>query len=81
MNANYILVCCDADGQEVFVRRDGKTRYQFYTKSTAVKAMEKAIDCISSVECTKLFRRHRSGGYRWVATRFRGGEHLTAWGE
>lgn len=81
MNANYILVCCDADGQEVFVCRDGKTRYKFYTQTTAVKAMEKAIDCINGVEYTKLFRRHRSGGYRWVATRFRDGSHLTAWGE
>lgn len=74
-NANYILVCLDADGEEVSVR------YKFYIRKTAVKAMEKAFECISKVQCTKLYRRHRSGGYRWVATRFRGGAGLAAWGE
>lgn len=81
LNANYILVCCDGDGREVFVRRDGKTRYQFYSCKTATVAMRKALECISGVQCTKLYRRHRTGGYRWVATRFRDGAHLSTWGE
>lgn len=80
-NANYILVCLDADGKEVFVGGVNNVRYKFYIRKTAVTAMEKALECISRVQCTKLYRRHRSGGYRWVATRFRDGSHLSAWGE
>lgn len=81
MHANYILACYDADGKELFVCCDGKTRYQFFMRKTAVKALEKAIEYISGVHCAKLYRRRRAGGYRWVATRFRGGAHLYAWGE
>lgn len=81
MCTNYILVICEADGTELCVRRDGKTRYQFYAKRTAVLAMEKAVECISAAQCAKLYRRRRSGGYRWVATCFRGGAHLSSWGE
>ena len=81
MNANYILVCLDVDGKEVFALRDGKTRYQFYSRENATIAMRKALECISGVECTKLYRRHRAGVYRWVATRFRDGTHLSTWGE
>ena len=80
-NANYILVCLDADGKEVFVGGVNNVRYKFYIRKTAVKAMEKAIECIGKVQCAKLYRRHRCGGYRWVATRFRDGSHLSAWGE
>lgn len=81
MCANYILACYNADGKELFVRSDGKTRYQFYSRRNAVIAMGKAIECINGVACTKLYRRHRAGGYSWAATRFRDGAHLSAWGE
>ena len=80
-NANYILVCLDADGKEVFVVGVKNVRNKFYIRKTAVYAMEKAIECIGKVQCAKLYRRHRCGGYRWVATRFRDGSHLSAWGE
>ena len=80
-NANYILVCLDADGKEVFVGGVNNVRYKFYIRETAVKAMEKALECIGKVQSVKLYRRRRTGGYRWVATRFRGGAHLATWGE
>lgn len=81
-NANYILVCYDVDGNEVFVRGGSEpARYHFYTRKMAVKALGKAIECLSVVQCAKIYRRRRSGGYSWVATRVRGGAHFAAWGE
>lgn len=80
-NANYILVRLDYDGNELFAKAGGKTRFQFFSRATAVKAMEMAIECNPDVHYTKLYRRHRAGGYRWVASRFRDGSHLSAWGE
>lgn len=65
MCTNYELVCYDADGHEVF-------RYHFYTRKMALKALKGATECDSVVQCAKLFCRRRAGGYRWVATRFRG---------
>ena len=62
MHANYLLACYDADGKELFVCCDGKTRYQFFMRKTAVKALEKAIECIPTVQCAKLYRRRRAGG-------------------
>lgn len=81
MTANYILVCFDADGHEKFVCNNGKRRYSFSTKETAVTAIENVTEYVSAVQCVKLYRRRRAGGYRWTATRFRGGAHLTSWGE
>lgn len=81
MLTNYVLVCYDADGHEVFVHGADVCRYHFYTRKMALKALKGATECDSAVQCAKLYCRRRAGGYRWVATRFRGGVHLTAWGE
>jgi hypothetical protein len=81
MNANYILVRLDYEGNELFAKAGGKTRFQFFSRVSAVKAMEMAIECNPEVHYTKLYRRRREGGYRWVASRVRDGLHLTVWGE
>lgn len=81
MLTNYVIVCYDADLHEIFVCDNGKRRYHFFTRGTAVTAIENITEYVSAVQCVKLYRRRRAGGYRWVATRFRGGAHLSAWGE
>lgn len=81
MYANYVIVCYDADGHEIFVRDNGKRRCHFFTRETAVTALDNIIEYVSSVQCAKLYRRRRTGGYSGIATCFRGGAHLTSWGE
>lgn len=81
MFPNYVIVCYNADGHEIFVCDNGKRRYHFFTRETAVTAIENVTEYVSAVQCVKLYRRRRAGGYRWVATRFRGGAYLAAWGE
>lgn len=81
MIANYIIACYDADGHEIFVCDNGKRRYHYFTLETSITAIKNIIEYVSAVQCVKLYRRRRSGGYRWVATCFRGGAHLSAWGE
>ena len=81
MLTNYVIVCYDVDGNEIFVRDNGKRRYHYFTRETAVTAIENITEYVSAVQCAKLYRRRRSGGYRWIATYFRGGAHLTSWGE
>lgn len=76
MSKNYILIRYDFEGREI-----GCARFEFYSFSTAIRAMEIATTMSEIVHCVKLFRRRRSGGYRWIATYFRGGAHLTSWGE
>lgn len=78
---NYILVCYDAEGNEIFVCDNGKRRYHYFTRETAMTAIKNVIEYVSAVQCAKLYRRRRTGGYRWVATWFPGGAHLTSWGE
>lgn len=82
MNANYVLIRYDADGREI-ERNDesGSKRFEFYSLTFAMRSMEIATNISNGSQCAKLYRRRRAGGYRWVATRFRGGAHLTAWGE
>lgn len=81
MIANYILVCYNADGHEMFVCDNGKRRYHFFTRETAVTAIENITEYVSAVQCAKIYRHRRTGGYHWIATYFRGGAHLTSWGE
>lgn len=82
MLKNYILIRYDSDGREI-ERNDkrGSARFEFYSLYFASRAMGIAATMSERVYCVKLFRRRRAGGYRWVATRFRGGAHLSAWGE
>lgn len=82
MNANYVLIRYDAEGREI-ERNDesGIKRFEFYSRAFAMRSMEIATSISNGTHCAKLYRRRRSGGYRWVATCFRGGAHLTAWGE
>jgi hypothetical protein len=82
MKANYVLIRYDADGREI-ERNDesGIKRFEFYSLTFAMRSMEIATSISKGTQCAKLYRRRRAGGYRWVATRFRGGAHLTAWGE
>lgn len=82
MKANYVLVLYDGDGREI-ERHDesGRKRFEFYSLAFAMRAMEIATSKCKGTQCAKLYRRRRAGGYRWVATRFYGGAHLTAWGE
>ena len=82
MLKNYILIRYDSDGREI-ERNDGSggARFEFYSFSIAIRAMEIANTMSERTQCVKLFRRRRSGGYRWIATCFRGGAHLTSWGE
>ena len=82
MLKNYILIRYDADGREI-ERNDkiGSSRFEFYSFPVAIRAMEIATTMSDMTNCVKLFRRRRTGGYRWIATRFRGGAHLTSWGE
>lgn len=82
MNANYVLIRYDANGREI-ERNDesGAKRFEFYSHTFAMRSMEIATNISNGTQCAKLYRRRRAGGYRWVATRFRGGAHLTAWGE
>lgn len=82
MNANYVLIRYDAEGREI-ERNDesGIKWFEFYSRTFATMSMEIATSSSKGTQCAKLYRRRRSGGYRWVATRFRGGAHLTAWGE
>lgn len=79
---NYILIRYDSEGREI-ERNDesGCARFEFYSFSAAIRAMEIATTMTERTQCVKLFRRRRSGGYRWIATCFRGGVHLTSWGE
>ena len=81
MLTNYVIVFYNEYGKEIFVCDKGKCRYHFFTKEMAVKAMENVTEYVSAVQCAKLYRRRRTGGYRWIATRFRGGAHLTSWGQ
>lgn len=82
MLKNYILIRYDSDGKEI-ERNDqsGSARFEFYYFYFARRAMKIATTMNERVQCVKLFRRRRSGGYRWIATYFRGGAHLTSWGE
>lgn len=82
MAANYVLIRYDSEGREI-ERNDesGIKRFEFYSLTFAMRSMEIATSISNGTQCAKLYRRRRSGGYRWVATRFRGGAHLTAWGE
>lgn len=82
MKANYVLIRYGADGREI-ERNDesGIKRFEFYSLTFAMRSMEIATSISNGTQCAKLYRRRRAGGYRWVATRFRGGAHLTAWGE
>ena len=83
MLKNYILIQCDEEGREI-ERNDenGSKRFEFYSIYYAIKVMAIATMLPDGrTYCVKLYRRRRSGGYRWVATRFRGGAHLSAWGE
>lgn len=82
MKTNYVLIRYDADGREI-ERNDesGIKRFEFYSLTFAMRAMEIATSISKGTQCAKLYRRRRAGGYRCVATRFRGGAHLTAWGE
>jgi hypothetical protein len=82
MLKNYILIRYDAEGREI-ERHDesGSNRFEFYSLASAMRSMEIATSISKGTQCAKLYRRRRTGGYRWVATRFRGGAHLTAWGE
>jgi hypothetical protein len=81
MLTNYVILCYDADGHEIFVCGNGKRRYHYSTRVMAKFAIKSVIDHVSAVQCAKLYRRRRTGGYRWVATWFRCGVHLTTWGE
>lgn len=82
MKSNYVLIRYDAEGREI-ERNDesGIKRFEFYSLTFAMRSMEIATSISKGTQCAKLYRRRRAGGYRWVATRFRGGAHLTAWGE
>lgn len=82
MLKNYILIRYDSEGREI-ERNDesGCARFEFYSLSNAIRAMEIASTMSERVHCVKLFRRRRSGGYHWIATYFRGGVLLTSWGE
>ena len=82
MLKKYILIRYDADGRSI-ERNDeiGISRFEFYSFSSAIMAMEFAITRSEMTNCAKLYRRRRSGGYKWIATYFRGGEHLSALGE
>lgn len=83
MLKNYILIQYDEEGREIEQNAEGgKKRFEFFSRAYAVKAL--AIATMSPdghTYCAKLYRRRRAGGHRWVATRFRGGAHLSAWGE
>ena len=83
MLKNYILIQYDEEGREIELDEEtGKKRLEFYSLSYAVKALAIATSLHDGCTyCAKLYRRRRTGGYRWIATRFRGGAHLTAWGE
>lgn len=81
MFANYVIVCYDADGHKIFVCDKGKRSCHFFRRETAVSAIENVTEYVSAVQCAKLYRRRRAGGYQWIATYFRGGAHLTSWGE
>lgn len=82
MLKNYILIIYDFEGREI-ERNDGSrcARYEFYSFSAAIRAMKIATTMTERTQCVKLFRRRRAGGYHWIATYFRGGSHLTSWGE
>ena len=82
LKKNYVLIRYDAEGREI-ERHDesGSKRFEFYSHAAAIRAMEIATGVSEGTQCAKLYRRRRTGGYCWVATRFRGGAHLTAWGE
>lgn len=82
MLRNYILIRYDAEGREIeWHDESGSKRFEFYSLTAAMRAMEIATSIAKGTQCAKLYRRRRTGGYRWVATRFRGGAHLTVWGE
>lgn len=74
MLKNYSLIIYRYDGREI-ERNDGSgcTRYEFYSFSAAIRAMGIAINISERIRCVKLFRRRRAGGYRCIATWFRGG--------
>lgn len=79
MLKNYILIQYDEEGREIEI---GRKRLEFYSKTYAVNALAIATRLSDGrTYCAKLYRRRRSGGYRWIATWFRGGAHLTSWGE
>lgn len=81
MLTNYVILFYDEEGHEIFVCDNGELRYHFFTRETAVTAIENVTEYVSAVQCAKLYRRRRAGGYHWIATYFRGGAHLSAWGE
>ena len=82
MLKNYILIQYDEDGREIDLNESGKKRLEFFSLTYAVKVLAIATSLPDGhTYCAKLYRRRRTGGYRWIATRFRGGAHLTAWGE
>lgn len=72
MLKNYVLLIQDDES--------GVERFEFYSRTYAVKAIATSLP-EGHTYCVKLYRRRRAGGYRWVATRFRGGALLSAWGE
>ena len=82
MLKNYILIQYDEDGREIELNESGKKRLEFFSLTYAVKGLAIATSLPDGhTYCAKLYRRRRTGGYRWIATRFRGGAHLTSWGE
>lgn len=84
MLKNYVLIIqYDEEGREIEQNKESvMNRFEFYSRTYAVKAMVAATMFPDGhTQCAKLYRRRRAGGYRWVATRFRGGAHLSAWGE
>lgn len=82
MLKNYILIQFDEEGKEIELNESGKKRLEFYSLHYAIKALAIATSLPDGCTyCAKLYRRRRAGGYRCVATRFRGGAHLTTWGQ
>lgn len=82
MLKNYILIRYDSEGREnEWNDGRGRARYEFYSFSAAIRAIEILNTMPYGAQCVKLYRRRRTGGCRWIATYFRGGAHLTSWGE
>ena len=84
MLKNYVLIIqYDEEGREIEQNDEScMKRFDFFFFFYAVKALAMATMLPDGhAYCAKLYRRRRAGGYRWVATRFRGGAHLSVWGE
>ena len=83
MLKNYILIQYDEEGREIELDEEsGKKRLKFFSITYAVKSLAIATSLPEGrTYCAKLYRRRRAGGYHWIATYFRGGAHLTTWGQ